>query len=80
MTGAVIGAVVALAFILLAWLLRRRTRPTDGVEQFQRQIDALSPAARRPVVDKVHQLDVEADVEAEVDEEPDDPGAHLHGP
>ena len=37
---------------------------------FQRQIDALSPEARRSVVDRVQQLDDEAsDASAEPDEE-----------
>ena len=38
----------------------RPSRNTDGVATFQRQIDALSPEARRPVVDQVQQLDDEA--------------------
>ena len=36
--------------------LRRSSRP-DGVATFRRQIDALSPEARRPVVDQVQQLE-----------------------
>jgi hypothetical protein len=38
-------------------LLARRSRRADGVASFRRQIDALSPEARRPVVDEVQRLD-----------------------
>jgi hypothetical protein len=60
----VVAAVVAAAIVLL--LLRRR-RPPDGVESFQRQIDALSPEARRSVVDRVHRLDDEPEQGGERD-------------
>ena len=47
----VIAAVAALAVI--AVLVARQRRANDGVDSFRRQIDALSPEARRPVVDQV---------------------------
>jgi hypothetical protein len=53
-------ALIAVAVVVIALLVVRFARPVDGVEQFQRQIDALSPEARRPVVDQVAQLDDEA--------------------
>jgi hypothetical protein len=56
----VLLAVLAVLVIVTAVVVVRRSRTVDGVEQFQRQIDALSPEARRPVVDKVAQLDEEA--------------------
>lgn len=48
----VVAAVVAGvgAFVALG---RRSRRSPDGVAQFQRHIDALSPEARRSVIDRV---------------------------
>lgn len=58
-------AVVALVVVLVAM---SRRGPVDGVESFQRQIDALSPQARRRVVDRVQQIDeAETETEAEGD-------------
>ena len=51
----VVGAAIVAAGIVL-FLLSRRRAP-DGVTSFQRQIDALSPEARRSVVDRVQKLD-----------------------
>jgi septation ring formation regulator EzrA len=51
----VIIAVVVVVAVGVAYLVRAR-RP-DTVEVFQRQIDALSPEARKPVVEKLQQLD-----------------------
>ena len=53
-------AAVAVAVVVLAVFVVRRRRHPDGVAQFRRQIDALSPEARRPVVDRVQQLEDEA--------------------
>ena len=61
-----VGAAIVAAGIVLFVLSRRRT--PDGVTSFQRQIDALSPEARRSVVDRVQQLD-----EGNVDGDPDGP-------
>jgi hypothetical protein len=44
------AAVVALVVIVV---LARGRRAPDGVASFQRQIDALSPEARRPVVKRL---------------------------
>ena len=53
----VIGAAIIAAGIVLFVLSRRRA--PDPVTSFQRQIDALSPEARRSVVDRVQQLEDE---------------------
>ena len=55
----VVAAVVVIAAVVLV-ARARRSRHSDGVANFRRQIDALSPEARRPVVDKVQQLEEEA--------------------
>jgi flagellar biosynthesis/type III secretory pathway M-ring protein FliF/YscJ len=57
----VIVAVVVVVAVIAALVLRSR-RP-DTVEVFQRQIDALSPEARKPVVEQIQQLDERADEE-----------------
>jgi len=62
----IVGAAIVAAGIVLFVLSRRRT--PDGVTSFQRQIDALSPEARRSVVDRVQQLD-----DGKVDGDPDGP-------
>jgi hypothetical protein len=67
----VIVAVVVLAFV--AVLVVRARRP-DTVEVFQRQIDALSPEARKPVVEQIEQLD-----EREDEEEPGGPAEEDKG-
>jgi hypothetical protein len=55
----VIAVVVALAVVIVV-VRARRSRHSDGVATFRRQIDALSPEARRPVVERVQQLEEEA--------------------
>jgi len=60
----VVAAVVVVA-IVVAVARARRSRHSDGVATFRRQIDALSPEARRPVVDKVQQLEDAAEPPAE---------------
>jgi flagellar biosynthesis/type III secretory pathway M-ring protein FliF/YscJ len=57
----VVVAVVVVVAIVVALVLRAR-RP-DTVEVFQRQIDALSPEARKPVVEQLQQLDEQGDEE-----------------
>jgi hypothetical protein len=58
MTALVIAIVAVLVVAFVAGvLLARRSRRADGVASFRRQIDALSPEARRPVVDEVQRLD-----------------------
>lgn len=56
----IVGVAIALAVIavvVLAVVIARRTRQPDGVATFRRQIDALSPEARRTVVDEVQRLE-----------------------
>jgi hypothetical protein len=52
-------ALIAVVIVVVAVVAVRRARRPDGVATFRRQIDALSPEARRPVVDKVQRLDDE---------------------
>ena len=50
-TGVVILVAVALAALILVVVgLKRRRGPDDHVDSFRRQIDALSPQARRPTI------------------------------
>ena len=75
MTAVVVVLVVVVVVVLaigVAYLARAR-RP-DTVEEFQRQIDALSPEARKPVVEKLQQLD-ERGGEVGDPDEPDRPPA-----
>ena len=66
----VIVVVVVVAIAAAAWWFSARQRPErSSVDSFRRQIDALSPEARRPVVDQV-QKQAEAD-----DDVDDDDGA-----
>lgn len=46
----VVAVVVAAA---IAWWVVNRRRHADGVDSFRRQIDALSPEARRSVVEQL---------------------------
>ncbi len=55
----VVAVVIALVIAVVAAVSVRRARRADGVATFRRQIDALSPEARRPVVDEVQRLDGE---------------------
>ncbi|MBA3288186.1 MAG: hypothetical protein H0U21_09215 [Acidimicrobiia bacterium] len=61
MTWVIVAIVVVVVLGAVGVIVRRRAQGADGVEMFQRQIDALSPEARRPVVDQVQQLDPDAD-------------------
>jgi hypothetical protein len=63
---------IAVVVVVIAVILMRRSRHPDGVAQFQRQIDALSPEARRPVVDRVQQLEEQADAEPPSEKADDD--------
>jgi len=50
----VVLIVIALLVVAaLALLITRRRPPDDGVASFRRHIDALSPQARREVIDRV---------------------------
>ena len=46
----IVGVVIVGA---IAFLVTRRRRPQDGVSSFRRHIDALSPEARREVIERV---------------------------
>jgi hypothetical protein len=48
----VIGLVVVLLAAVLILGLRHRPRQDDGMQTFRRHIDALSPEARREVMDR----------------------------
>jgi hypothetical protein len=55
MTVALIaGAVVVVVLVVLvAAVVGRRRQPTDDIASFRRQIDALSPEARRQTSDRM---------------------------
>ena len=72
MTAVLIAlAALVVVVVVVAVVRARRSRHDDGVATFRRQIDALSPEARRPVVDKVQQLE-EGAAEAPT-KDPEDP-------
>lgn len=52
LVAAVVIVAIVGAAIVLGLVLRNRTGK-DGVDSFRRQIDALSPEARRPTIDQV---------------------------
>jgi hypothetical protein len=66
------AAVVALVIIVV---LARGRRAPDGVASFQRQIDALSPEARRPVVKRLEDVTKRDDSTDEGADGEDDPRA-----
>ena len=50
----VVGAVVlAVLVVVVAAAAGRRRQPTDDIASFRRQIDALSPEARRQTSDRM---------------------------
>lgn len=53
----VIGVAVVVVAIGLAVFVRRGPRHEPGVVNFRRHIDALSPEARREVMDRVRRPD-----------------------
>ena len=69
MTVILIVVAVALVAVIVGAVVSRRRRQPDGVATFRRQIDALSPEARRPVVNEVQRLEDQA-TKAPDDEEP----------
>jgi hypothetical protein len=70
-----VAAVAAALLVIGAVVIYRLARSNDTVESFRRQIDALSPEARRGVVDQVNRIDdATADApEADTTDPPDDP-------
>ena len=78
----VVVAVVAALLVIGAVVTYRMARSNDTVESFRRQIDALSPEARRGTVDQVNRIDDTAidttaieNIGAEETETPDAPSA-----
>lgn len=49
----IVVAIVAVVGLLLWYVLSRRPHQEPGVVSFRRHIDALSPEARREVMDRV---------------------------
>ena len=55
MSPSISAVVIGLAVIvLIVVVVSRSGRSNDGVDSFRRQIDALSPEARRPVIDQMY--------------------------
>jgi hypothetical protein len=55
MSPSISAVVIGLAVIvLIVVVVSRSRRSNDGVDSFRRQIDALSPEARRPVIDQMY--------------------------
>ncbi|MEO6653439.1 MAG: hypothetical protein ABIP17_12365 [Ilumatobacteraceae bacterium] len=74
-SAAVIIAAIVAAIVIVALVARSR-RANDGVDSFRRQIDALSPEARRPVVDQVQNA---ADRQTRDDDDDGDPEDGVRG-
>ena len=63
----VVVAIVAALLVIGAVVTYRMARSNDTVESFRRQIDALSPEARRGVVDQVNRID-DAAIDTAIDD------------
>lgn len=50
----VVIAVVAVVGLGLVMFVNRRRGAPDDIESFRRQIDALSPEARRPTIERMN--------------------------
>ena len=48
-----VTAIIVVALVVIVVAARRRRRPTDDIASFRRQIDALSPEARRQTSDRM---------------------------
>ena len=73
MTPLVAGILgVALAVLALGLVARQR-RSNDTVDSFRRGLDALSPEARRPVVDQVQHHSEPDEPTIGADDDKDDP-------
>jgi hypothetical protein len=65
--------IVGLAVVALVLFAVSKSRGVhDGVDSFRRQIDALSPEARRPVIDQMYHSDRK---EPRIDPQIDQPSA-----
>ncbi|MFP5487389.1 MAG: hypothetical protein ACLGHQ_03680 [Acidimicrobiia bacterium] len=65
----VVVLVVVVVAVVAVWALARARRARDGVDSFRRQIDALSPEARRNVVDQVQNAAERRDQREDDDED-----------
>ncbi|MEN9804146.1 MAG: hypothetical protein RIS41_993 [Actinomycetota bacterium] len=75
MTVVLVGIVVVCVGIFLALAIARRTPSSDdGVASFRKHLDALSPEARRQVIDRMQS----PQIQPKRPTEPDDPGVR-HG-
>ncbi len=77
MTPVIVFVAIALAIALAIVLVSRAARSRDGVDSFRRQIDALSPEARRPTIDQVHRAGSANDDEADGADEAEDTGGSV---
>ncbi len=57
----VVIVLLVVAVVVAVVIGLRRRRSSDPVDSFRRQIDALGPEARRPVVDQVRRVDDDPD-------------------
>ena len=79
-TTVVVLIVVAVVVVgVVAWAVARARAARDGVDSFRRQIDALSPEARRTVVDQVQNA-AERREQSDSDDEGDDEADDEDGP
>jgi hypothetical protein len=75
MTVVLVGIVVVCVGIFLALAIARRTPSSDdGVASFRKHLDALSPEARRQVIDRMQS----PQIQPKRPTDPDDPGVR-HG-
>jgi hypothetical protein len=75
MTVVLVGIVVVCVGIVVALAIARRTPSSDdGVASFRKHLDALSPEARRQVIDRMQSPQIQPKRPAD----PDDPGVR-HG-
>ena len=71
-TTVLVLIVIAVVVIgVVVWAAARARAARDGVDSFRRQIDALSPEARRTVIDQVHNA-AERREQSDTDDEDDD--------
>ncbi len=76
MTVVLVGIVIVCVAIFVALAVARRTPSSDdGVASFRKHLDALSPEARRQVIDR---MQPQQPIETIRPVDPDDPGVH-HG-
>ncbi|MEY2995440.1 MAG: hypothetical protein RLZ86_1489 [Actinomycetota bacterium] len=74
MTVVLVGVVAVCLAIFFALAIARRTPSSDdGVASFRKHLDALSPEARRQVIDRMNETQ-----KANGQSDPDDPGI-SHG-